>query len=76
MYIEGPYGTPAHGMARNNHAILVAAGIGVTPFASILQSLLTLHQRTKTKGHSFADDDPDFQLKKVILRHLFGSSMN
>lgn len=40
VYIDGPYGTPTSNVYRSRVAILVAAGIGVTPFASVLQSLL------------------------------------
>ncbi|KAL1449401.1 hypothetical protein MTO96_043978 [Rhipicephalus appendiculatus] len=34
--IDGPYGSPSSHIFRAQHAVLVAAGIGVTPFASIL----------------------------------------
>ncbi|KAL5249966.1 hypothetical protein ACHWQZ_G015892 [Mnemiopsis leidyi] len=39
-YIDGPYGTPATEIFESEHAVLVAAGIGVTPFASILQTIV------------------------------------
>ncbi len=39
-YIDGPYGTPSVKIFDCRYAVLVGAGIGVTPFASILQSLL------------------------------------
>jgi len=35
----GPYGTPSARALRSKCVVLVAAGIGVTPFASILQSI-------------------------------------
>lgn len=38
--IDGPYGAPTSGVYRSPVAILVAGGIGVTPFASVLHSLL------------------------------------
>jgi NADPH oxidase 5 len=38
--MEGPYGAPTSSVYRSKVAILVAGGIGVTPFASVLQSLL------------------------------------
>jgi NAD(P)H-flavin reductase/Ca2+-binding EF-hand superfamily protein len=38
--IDGPYGAPSSGIDRANVAVLVAAGIGITPFASTLQSVL------------------------------------
>ncbi len=39
----GPYGTPSNRIFKAKHAILIGAGIGVTPFASILRSIL--HRR-------------------------------
>ena len=41
--INGPYGTPSGRIFRSRHAVLIGAGIGVTPFASILESLV--HRR-------------------------------
>ncbi|RLB56393.1 MAG: hypothetical protein DRJ42_03515 [Deltaproteobacteria bacterium] len=38
--IDGPYGTPSAHIFRSNQSVLIAAGIGVTPFASILRSML------------------------------------
>jgi ferredoxin-NADP reductase len=37
--LQGPFGAPAEHTWHTEHPILIAAGIGVTPFASILQSL-------------------------------------
>uniref|UniRef100_A0A8C0IPA5 NADPH oxidase 5 n=1 Tax=Chelonoidis abingdonii TaxID=106734 RepID=A0A8C0IPA5_CHEAB len=39
-YINGPYGTPTRRIFTSEHAVLVGAGIGITPFASILQSIM------------------------------------
>ena len=38
--IDGPYGTASRHILDVPHAVAIAGGIGVTPFASILQSLL------------------------------------
>jgi predicted ferric reductase len=38
--IDGPYGTPSGHIFDTKHAVLIAAGIGVTPFAAILDSML------------------------------------
>jgi predicted ferric reductase len=38
--LDGPYGAPAEDVFRTEVAVLVGAGIGVTPFASVLASLL------------------------------------
>jgi NADPH oxidase 5 len=40
VFFDGPHGAPANDIFASRVAVLVAAGIGVTPFASILQSLL------------------------------------
>ncbi len=40
VYIDGPYSAPTSGVAHARVAVLIAGGIGVTPFASVLHSLL------------------------------------
>jgi hypothetical protein len=40
VLLHGPYGTPSNEIFRSRIAVLVGAGIGVTPFASILRSLM------------------------------------
>ncbi len=40
VHIDGPYGTASREILDAPHAVTIAAGIGVTPFASILQSLM------------------------------------
>ena len=37
--VDGPFGSPSSNIYRAEHAVLVGTGIGVTPFASILQSI-------------------------------------
>uniref|UniRef100_A0A8D0ANX8 NADPH oxidase 5 n=1 Tax=Sander lucioperca TaxID=283035 RepID=A0A8D0ANX8_SANLU len=39
-YVDGPYGTPTRQIFTSEHAVLIGAGIGITPFASILQSIM------------------------------------
>ena len=39
IYIDGPFGSPSSNIYRAEHAVLISTGIGVTPFASILQSI-------------------------------------
>ena len=38
--IDGPFGTPSRSIFGSRHAVLVGAGIGVTPFASVLESMV------------------------------------
>ncbi|XP_067327278.1 NADPH oxidase 5 [Anolis sagrei] len=48
-YIDGPYGTPTRRIFTSEHAVLIGAGIGITPFASILQSIMfRYHKRKQT----------------------------
>ncbi|KGL98918.1 NADPH oxidase 5, partial [Charadrius vociferus] len=44
-YIDGPYGTPTRRIFTSEHAVLIGAGIGITPFASILQSIMYRYRR-------------------------------
>lgn len=39
-YVDGPYAAPTSSIYRSSVAILIAGGIGVTPFASVIQSIL------------------------------------
>jgi NADPH oxidase 5 len=39
-YVDGPYGSPSAHIFHSKHAVLVGAGIGVTPFASVLESIV------------------------------------
>jgi predicted ferric reductase len=39
-YVDGPYGSPSAHIFGSRVAVLIGAGIGVTPFASVLESLV------------------------------------
>jgi respiratory burst oxidase len=47
LYIRGPYGAPAQDFMQYHHVVLIGAGIGVTPFASILRHVLLKWQWEK-----------------------------
>ena len=49
-YVDGPYSSPTSSIYRSNISVLIAAGIGVTPFASVLQSILL--RDTKATKHN------------------------
>uniref|UniRef100_H9G5K3 Uncharacterized protein n=1 Tax=Anolis carolinensis TaxID=28377 RepID=H9G5K3_ANOCA len=51
-YIDGPYGTPTRRIFTSEHAVLIGAGIGITPFASILQSIMFRHHMQKQTSRS------------------------
>jgi predicted ferric reductase/Ca2+-binding EF-hand superfamily protein len=38
--LDGPFGTPSRSIFGARYAVLVGAGIGVTPFASVLESMV------------------------------------
>lgn len=71
VYIDGPYGSPSSQIFRAEHAVLIATGIGVTPFASILQSIVSHYQKRRQScpncKHEFLDTRPPFvcKLRKV-----------
>uniref|UniRef100_A0A8C3UQG1 NADPH oxidase 5 n=1 Tax=Catharus ustulatus TaxID=91951 RepID=A0A8C3UQG1_CATUS len=44
-FLDGPYGTPSRRIFTSEHAVLIGAGIGITPFASILQSIMYRRRR-------------------------------
>lgn len=39
-YVDGPYGSPSAHIFQSKHVVLIGAGIGVTPFASVLESMI------------------------------------
>lgn len=45
--IDGPYGTATREIFETEHAVLIGAGIGVTPMASILQSIMYRYKESK-----------------------------
>jgi predicted ferric reductase len=47
VYIDGPFGAPASNIFRAEHAVLIATGIGVTPFSAILQSIMYRYREIK-----------------------------
>ncbi|XP_017893165.1 NADPH oxidase 5 [Ceratina calcarata] len=71
IYLDGPYGAPSSHIFQAQHAVLIATGIGVTPFASILQSIMhrywkARHTCPKCK-YSWASEIPPtvMHLRKV-----------
>jgi len=45
VFVDGPYGTASGDIFASKHAVLIGAGIGVTPFASVLESLVLRAER-------------------------------
>lgn len=71
ILIDGPYGSPSSDIFNAEHAVLIAPGIGVTPFASILQAIMIRYQESKhicpSCSCKFSDGVPKslMKLKKV-----------
>ena len=40
VHVDGPYGSPSAPIFQSRFAVLIGAGIGVTPFASVLESIV------------------------------------
>ena len=51
VYIDGPHSAPSSTIFSAEHAVLVATGIGVTPFASILQSIVARFRMKQSLGN-------------------------
>ncbi|XP_075884665.1 NADPH oxidase 5 [Nelusetta ayraudi] len=70
-YVDGPYGTPTRQIFASEHAVLIGAGIGITPFASILQSIMYRYRRRKQNcpncKYSWCENikDSEMKLRKV-----------
>ncbi|XP_076073385.1 NADPH oxidase 5-like isoform X1 [Mytilus galloprovincialis] len=66
-FLDGPFGTASREALTTEHAILIGAGIGVTPMASILQSIIHQIKRNKRKcpkcTHCWYDDNQENMLK-------------
>ncbi|XP_033725536.1 NADPH oxidase 5-like isoform X2 [Pecten maximus] len=70
-FIDGPYGTATREIYETEHAVLVGAGIGITPMASILQSVMYRYKASlRTCPHCHKDfygeiPETTMKLKKV-----------
>ncbi|NXD38198.1 NOX5 oxidase, partial [Copsychus sechellarum] len=70
-FLDGPYGTPSRRIFSSEHAVLIGAGIGITPFASILQSIMFRYRRRKQScpscQFSWSEErrDEEMTLRKV-----------
>ncbi|XP_039578959.1 NADPH oxidase 5 [Passer montanus] len=70
-FLDGPYGTPSRRIFSSEHAVLIGAGIGITPLASILQSIMIRYRRRKQScpscHFSWSEErrDEEMTLRKV-----------
>ena len=47
LRMDGPFGAPSSNIFQTEHAVLISTGIGVTPFTSILQSIMYRYTEQK-----------------------------
>ncbi|KNC76287.1 hypothetical protein SARC_11204 [Sphaeroforma arctica JP610] len=52
--VVGPFGAPAASMFHVKRAVVMAGGIGVTPFAALLDTLLDISEHPEKKPRNFA----------------------
>ena len=72
-FIDGPYGTPSQQIFDAEHAVLIASGIGITPFASILQSMMFRYRQARATcpgcdyklSDQFVSDEERLNVRKV-----------
>lgn len=60
MGVDGPFGTASEDVFDYEVSMLVGAGIGVTPFASILKSI----------WYKFKNSNPKLRTRKVTTQAL------
>merc|ERR1719284_1371356 len=71
IFIDGPFGSPSSNIYRAEHAVMIGTGIGITPFASILQSIMHRYWEIKQScpncSYRWTNDIEAsmFKLKKV-----------
>ncbi|KAI0224797.1 hypothetical protein LSAT2_024210 [Lamellibrachia satsuma] len=71
IYIDGPFGSSTRDIFDAEHAVLIGGGVGITPYASILQSImfryLTMKRMCVKCEHVWYEDMPRelMKVKKV-----------
>ena len=52
-FLDGPYGSPSRHLFETRFAVMIGAGIGVTPFASVLESIALGRAGKLEKAHFY-----------------------
>ena len=80
--IDGPYGAPAEDVFKCEVAVLVGAGIGVTPFASILKHIWYRQRRgnlgalRRVEFFWICRDAPSFGWFQSLLQEVEAAQMD
>ena len=73
-HLDGPYGSPTRHLFESRYAVMIGAGIGVTPFASVLESIALREGPIGVleKAHFFwlARDQSSFEWFAALLASL------
>ncbi|OWZ14316.1 Respiratory burst oxidase [Phytophthora megakarya] len=67
VYLDGPMGAPAQDYSRYREVVLIGAGIGVTPFASILRSIMHQWESFRCPHCKHVRFPPSFHLRKIYF---------
>ncbi|KAG1691247.1 hypothetical protein DVH05_027108 [Phytophthora capsici] len=67
VYLDGPVGAPAQDYSRYQEIVLIGAGIGVTPFASILRSIMHQWESFRCPHCKQVKFPPSFRLRKIYF---------
>jgi len=65
-HVDGPYGSPTAHVFDSRFAVMIGAGIGVTPFASVLESIVL-----RQNAHSSADPKKRGRPPRTEKIHFF-----
>ena len=60
LYVDGPYGAPSQDWFLYDAAVLIGAGIGITPFASVLKG-----EEVKNKNKTKKQHQKPIQRRKI-----------
>lgn len=67
IFVDGPVGAPAQDYSRYREVVFVGAGIGVTPFASILRSIFYQWDSFRCPSCAHMRFPPTFQIRKIYF---------
>ncbi|KDQ20483.1 hypothetical protein BOTBODRAFT_151196 [Botryobasidium botryosum FD-172 SS1] len=80
--IDGPYGAPAEDVFKSEVAVLVGAGIGITPFASILKHIWYMQRKgnlgslRRVEFFWICRDAPSFGWFQSLLQEVEAAQTN
>ncbi len=73
--MDGPFGTSTREIFESEHVVLIASGIGVTPYASILQSIASRYLKMKRScpncQHTWYDESAQSASTSMKLKLVY-----